>query len=476
MIQAIMYFGIGFLFASLIGLAVIPMIHARAVRLTLRRVENSIPQSMAEIQADKDLLRAEFAMQARRLEIDAEQLKDKSANQLAELGRKNDVINRLKIEHEAQNVETVALKTEVEALRKDLANARRGVNVPAADYQRHEPDLVSLVPKNWPRAEMAREPIALPQAAMLDRPHRHESEVVSLALPQAAEVTGSDEGLRNPVVYAPADQRVELPYDARGATSVAESSIHISHDDQVTHETPRMRGKVSRSITRLCIAGVLGAGAAIAWRTYGDQVGEMVNSWARPIDRLLFASSAKSPPPVVSGPAAPSEMVKQIETATRAVSEIRSTADQMVAKREQADSKTAPPPAADQNSKPASQTAEPAKQITLAGESAKEAPQAAAQPNATQAPQAVEQDANQKVASVAPQTRPTQPYPDTKPTTIAGWALLEVVDGMAVVQGPSGVWRVRHGDTVPGVGRVDSIVRWGDRWIVATSRGLISTP
>jgi hypothetical protein len=28
---------------------------------------------------------------------------------------------------------------------------------------------------------------------------------------------------------------------------------------------------------------------------------------------------------------------------------------------------------------------------------------------------------------------------------------------------------------VPGVGRVDSIVRWGNRWIVATSKGLIST-
>ena len=33
----------------------------------------------------------------------------------------------------------------------------------------------------------------------------------------------------------------------------------------------------------------------------------------------------------------------------------------------------------------------------------------------------------------------------------------------------------KAGDTVPGVGRVDSIVRWGNRWIVATSRGLIST-
>ena len=97
-------------------------------------------------------------------------------------------------------------------------------------------------------------------------------------------------------------------------------------------------------------------------------------------------------------------------------------------------------------------------------------------PNAAQSPQSAGQDTNQRVASVAPETRPTQPYPETRPTTIAGWALIEVVDGMAVVQGPNGVWRVRHGDTVPGVGKVDSIVRWGNRWIVATTKGLISTP
>ena len=32
------------------------------------------------------------------------------------------------------------------------------------------------------------------------------------------------------------------------------------------------------------------------------------------------------------------------------------------------------------------------------------------------------------------------------------------------------------GDTVPGVGRIDSIVRWGNRWIVAADNGLIATP
>lgn len=33
-----------------------------------------------------------------------------------------------------------------------------------------------------------------------------------------------------------------------------------------------------------------------------------------------------------------------------------------------------------------------------------------------------------------------------------------------------------RGDTAPGIGRIDSIVRWGNRWIVATASGLISTP
>src|SRR5262245_17371530 len=65
--------------------------------------------------------------------------------------------------------------------------------------------------------------------------------------------------------------------------------------------------------------------------------------------------------------------------------------------------------------------------------------------------------------------------PETRPTTIEGWSIREVVGGTAVLQGPTGAFRVAQGDTLPGVGRVDSIVRWGSRWIVATTRGLIST-
>src|ERR687897_1300501 len=98
MIEPVMYFGIGFLVAALVGLVIIPLVHARAVRLTMRRLEAATPLSMAEIQADKDQLRAEFAMSARRLEMNVEQLKNKTTSQLAELGKKSDAINRMKIE------------------------------------------------------------------------------------------------------------------------------------------------------------------------------------------------------------------------------------------------------------------------------------------------------------------------------------------------------------------------------------------
>jgi hypothetical protein len=79
-----------------------------------------------------------------------------------------------------------------------------------------------------------------------------------------------------------------------------------------------------------------------------------------------------------------------------------------------------------------------------------------------------------KKSEVRPQVK-LAPVPETRPTTIRGWTVQSVVDGTAVLEGPNGIWKVARGDMVPGLGRVESIVLWGSRWIVATSKGLIST-
>jgi chromosome segregation ATPase len=129
MIEPIMYFGIGFLVAALVGLVVIPLVHGRAVRLTMRRLEAATPLSMAEIQADKDQLRAEFAMSTRRLEVSVENLRTKSTSQLAELGKKGDAINRLKIELGEKTATIFALEARDKALRDQLRTTEEEFSV-----------------------------------------------------------------------------------------------------------------------------------------------------------------------------------------------------------------------------------------------------------------------------------------------------------------------------------------------------------
>ena len=120
MIEPIMYFGIGFLVAALFGLVVVPLVHGRAVRLTMRRLEAATPLSMAEIHADKDQLRAEFAMSTRRLEMSVEQLKNKTTSQFAEIGKKGDSINRLKMELGEKTATIFSLEARDKTLRDQL--------------------------------------------------------------------------------------------------------------------------------------------------------------------------------------------------------------------------------------------------------------------------------------------------------------------------------------------------------------------
>jgi len=120
MIEPIMYLAIGFLVSMLFGLMIVPLVHNRAVRLTTKRLEAATPLSMAEIQADKDQLRAEFAMSARRLEMSVDQLKNKTTSQLAELGKKSDAINRMKLELGEKNATIFSLEAREKAVKEQL--------------------------------------------------------------------------------------------------------------------------------------------------------------------------------------------------------------------------------------------------------------------------------------------------------------------------------------------------------------------
>ena len=95
-----MIFALGFLSAGLLTLLFLPAIWRRALRLSRRRLEQNLPLSMAEVAAERDQLRAEFAIERRRIEQANEALVETRARDLSELGRRGARIAALSSELE----------------------------------------------------------------------------------------------------------------------------------------------------------------------------------------------------------------------------------------------------------------------------------------------------------------------------------------------------------------------------------------
>ncbi|MGA2815473.1 MAG: hypothetical protein ABSE67_04110 [Xanthobacteraceae bacterium] len=162
MIEPVMYFGIGFLVAALLGLLFVPLVHNRAVRLTMRRLEAATPLSIAEIRADKDQLRAEFAMSTRRLEMSVEQMKTRTTGQLAELGKKTDAINQLKKELGEKTTTIFALESRDKNLRDQLRATEEEFELKSSSLREAErgladkqADLAKLIAELGERSIMA---------------------------------------------------------------------------------------------------------------------------------------------------------------------------------------------------------------------------------------------------------------------------------------------------------------------------------
>ena len=112
-IETIMIFALGFLAAALFALLLLPAVNARAIRLSRRRIEARLPLSVAEVAAEKDHLRAEFAVARRRLERRVETVQAVRHADMATIG--------------ARTLEAAALSREVEA--RDAALRERQAEI-----------------------------------------------------------------------------------------------------------------------------------------------------------------------------------------------------------------------------------------------------------------------------------------------------------------------------------------------------------
>ncbi len=121
MITTILLILLGFFTAGFLALLLAPLVWRRAVRLTTKRIEASLPLSANELEAEKDRLRASHAMAARRLEMNIETLNRKTSSQLVELARLSDEARQLAEERDAQDRVIADLRNETEEQRAALA-------------------------------------------------------------------------------------------------------------------------------------------------------------------------------------------------------------------------------------------------------------------------------------------------------------------------------------------------------------------
>lgn len=77
-------------------------------------------------------------------------------------------------------------------------------------------------------------------------------------------------------------------------------------------------------------------------------------------------------------------------------------------------------------------------------------------------------------ATAKPPTVANRGVPRMDETGIANWSVRSVFEDTAVLEGPRGRIAVGPGDTIPGIGQIQAIMRSGGRWVVATSKGVIT--
>lgn len=148
MVQSVLFFALGFLCAVFLVSLIAPSVWRRAVVLTRRRLEASLPLTPAEIQADKDRIRAEYAMTTRKLEMTVKSLQEKTAEQLVEIGRGREALKGLAVEKkdknqalsdlQAKNAELRQREEDLHRLSDRLAQTERTLEKRALELQKLE--------------------------------------------------------------------------------------------------------------------------------------------------------------------------------------------------------------------------------------------------------------------------------------------------------------------------------------------------
>ena len=123
MIEQIIYFALGCVVTALAALAFAPLFWHRALRLTRARLQSQVPLSMQEILAERDQLRAEFAVKHLELEQSMEKVRGSKTRDMAVIGRQSLAATKMADEIVALRNLDQSQEQEIRRLMEDLAGA-----------------------------------------------------------------------------------------------------------------------------------------------------------------------------------------------------------------------------------------------------------------------------------------------------------------------------------------------------------------
>jgi chromosome segregation ATPase len=181
MSEPIIDLGIGFLFAILLAFGTVAAMRMRASRAAVLRLQSMPPPVMTAIEADMDQVHSQIAVATRRLEICVEQMKSKTTNQLAEIGKTSETIGRLKAEMAERNAGLAALQDKERALGVQLRTTEAELTAKTRDLDETEQRLAAR------KAELAKLMAEFdPHPELAKAESRHAAEVEGLKAQKAS--------------------------------------------------------------------------------------------------------------------------------------------------------------------------------------------------------------------------------------------------------------------------------------------------
>lgn len=123
--ETLMLVILGFALAALIALFIGRFAWGLALRLGARRMQRQVPSTVAELQSERDRLRAEYAMLSRKLEQRFSDIKMRMAEQMAEVSRNRNRVETLTGEVKKRDAELETWQAKAAGLEAQLADITR---------------------------------------------------------------------------------------------------------------------------------------------------------------------------------------------------------------------------------------------------------------------------------------------------------------------------------------------------------------